>query len=240
MAKIVKRRRGTTAEHAVFVGAIGEITIDLDKDTVVVHDNDLLGGFPLAREDLSNVDLEGKIGIAELDFPDGQPGQFLKTDGSSGLSFATVDINNSIVGGDVTGTVSNIQIAAGAVDSTEIATGAIIENRIADDAVTSPKIADNAVGMSEINIIDGSLGQVMITNGAGALSFKTSMSEIIVTPTAGQLTFSGLTYNIGRISVYLNGIKLLNGVDFVANDGTSVVFTAGVSSTDRVEFQLFV
>ncbi len=94
--------------------------------------------------------------------------------------------------------------------------------------------------MSEINVIDGSVGQVLTTSGAGALSFKTSMSEIIVTPTAGQLTFSGLTYNIGRISVYLNGIKLLNGVDFVANDGTSVVFTAGVSSTDRVEFQLFV
>ena len=48
MAKIVKRRRGTTAEHAVFKGALGEITIDMDKDTVVVHDDDLLGGFPLA------------------------------------------------------------------------------------------------------------------------------------------------------------------------------------------------
>ena len=239
MAKIVKRRRGTTAEHAVFKGALGEITIDMDKDTVVVHDDDLLGGFPLAREDLSNVNLVGRIGITELDFPDGQPGQFLKTDGSAGLSFATVDIDNSAVGGDVTGTVSNIQIAQGAVDSAAIGTGAVLENRIADDAVTSPKIADNAVGMSEINVIDGSAGQVLTTSGAGALSFKTSMTETIVTPTGGQLTFSGLTYNIGRISVFLNGIKLLNGVDFVANDGSSVVFTAGVSSTDRVEFQIF-
>ena len=239
MAKIVKRRRGTTAEHAVFMGAPGEITIDLDKDTVVVHDNELIGGFPLAREDLSNVDLVGRIGIAELDFPDGQPGQFLKTDGSAGLSFATVDIDNSAVGGDVTGTVSNIQIAAGAVDSTEIATGAIIENRIADNAVTSPKIADNVVGISELSVTDGAIGQLMSTNGNGGLSFITSMSETIVIPTAGQLSFAGLTYNIGRISVYLNGIKLLNGVDFVANDGTSVALTAGVSSTDRVEFQIF-
>ena len=239
MAKIVKRRRGTTAEHAVFTGAQGEITVDMDKDTLVVHDNLLMGGFPLAREDLSNVDLIGQIGIPELNFPDGQAGQFLKTDGSAGLSFATVDIDNSVVGGDVTGTVSNIQIAQGAVDSAAIGTGAVLENRIADDAVTSPKIADNAVGMSEINVIDGSAGQVLTTSGAGALSFKTSMTETIVTPTGGQLTFSGLTYNIGRISVFLNGIKLLNGVDFVANDGSSVVFTAGVSSTDRVEFQIF-
>ena len=44
---------------------------------------------------------------------------------------------------------------------------------------------------------------------------------------------------VGRVSVFLNGIKLLNGTDFVANNGTSVVLSAGVLSTDRVEFQIF-
>lgn len=47
----VKFRRGTTAEHASFTGADGEVTVDTDKETLVVHDGSTAGGFPLARED---------------------------------------------------------------------------------------------------------------------------------------------------------------------------------------------
>lgn len=50
MAKRVQRRRGTTAEHSTFTGAVGEITVDTTKDVVVVHDNVTVGGFPMARE----------------------------------------------------------------------------------------------------------------------------------------------------------------------------------------------
>jgi len=46
----VQRRRGTTAQHATFTGAAGEITVDTDKNTAVVHDGSTAGGFPLALE----------------------------------------------------------------------------------------------------------------------------------------------------------------------------------------------
>ncbi len=78
MAKRVQRRRGTTTEHSTFTGAVGEITVDLDKDTVVVHDGATVGGFPLAREDLYNVDLTNKIGVVELNLQDGIPGPIFK------------------------------------------------------------------------------------------------------------------------------------------------------------------
>lgn len=55
MATQVQTRRGTTAEHSTFTGAIGEVTVDITKDTLVVHDGSTAGGFPAAREDLSNV-----------------------------------------------------------------------------------------------------------------------------------------------------------------------------------------
>ena len=55
MATEVRRRRGTTIEHSTFTGAVAELTVDLTKDTVVVHDGSTLGGFPLLREDFSNV-----------------------------------------------------------------------------------------------------------------------------------------------------------------------------------------
>lgn len=48
MATQIRFRRGTTAQHSTFTGALGEITVDTDKDVVVVHDGSLAGGFPMA------------------------------------------------------------------------------------------------------------------------------------------------------------------------------------------------
>ena len=38
MTTQVQFRRGTTAQHQTFTGAEGEITVDTDKNTAVVHD----------------------------------------------------------------------------------------------------------------------------------------------------------------------------------------------------------
>ena len=56
----VKLRRGTTSQHAGFTGAEGEVTVDTDKDTVVVHDNATAGGHELRRKD-------DTIATAEID-----------------------------------------------------------------------------------------------------------------------------------------------------------------------------
>ena len=50
MATQVQFRRGTTAQTSTFTGATAEITIDTDKEVVVVHDGVTAGGYPLARE----------------------------------------------------------------------------------------------------------------------------------------------------------------------------------------------
>ena len=46
----LKRRRGTTEEHKYFRGAVGELTVDTDKNTVVVHDGITYGGHPLVTQ----------------------------------------------------------------------------------------------------------------------------------------------------------------------------------------------
>ena len=50
MATQVQFRRGNTTQTSTFTGAVAEITVDTDKDTLVVHDGSTAGGFPLARE----------------------------------------------------------------------------------------------------------------------------------------------------------------------------------------------
>jgi hypothetical protein len=55
MTKQVQIRRGTTAQHAVFTGAIGEVTYDTDKKTLIAHDGSTVGGIELARQDFANL-----------------------------------------------------------------------------------------------------------------------------------------------------------------------------------------
>ena len=69
----------------------------------------------------------------------------------------STNVGGTSVGGDVTGTVGNIQIAT------------------------------NTVGISELNVTDGSADQVLKTNGSGTLSFTTiapGVSEAVATSKA--------------------------------------------------------
>ena len=54
------------------------------------------------------------------------------------------------------------------------------------------------------------------------------------TATASQTTFA-ITYDLGFVDVYLNGVKLLAGTDFTATNGTSVVLTTGATAGDIVD-----
>ena len=63
----------------------------------------------------------------------------------------STNVGGTSVGGDVTGTVSNIQIGSNTITATEL--------------------ADNSVGIAEINVTDGTNGQILKTNGSGTLSF---------------------------------------------------------------------
>jgi hypothetical protein len=55
MAKKLQLRGGTTAQHSSFTGALREVTVDTDKDVVVVHDNSTAGGIPSAKaSDIAN------------------------------------------------------------------------------------------------------------------------------------------------------------------------------------------
>ena len=87
MAKQLQLRRGTTAEHSSFTGEVGELTIDTDKDTAVVHDNYQAGGFPLLREDLNNL-ANNSIAVSKI-AASGSYGQVLQVnDAATGIEIA--------------------------------------------------------------------------------------------------------------------------------------------------------
>jgi hypothetical protein len=78
---------------------------------------------------------------------------------------------------------------------------------------------------------DGTTWQTYAQIGAVAGLGTTRVNFVA---TAGQTDFS-VTYSAGFIDVYLNGIKLINGSDFTATNGTTVVLTVGATVGDTVD-----
>jgi hypothetical protein len=58
------------------------------------------------------------------------------------------------------------------------------------------------------------------------------------TATAGQTSFS-VAYDIGYVTVYLNGVKLLAGTDFTATTGSTVVLSTAAALNDIVDIVAF-
>lgn len=95
MTTAVQRRRGTTAEHAGFTGLLAEVTVDTTKDTLVVHDGAQAGGYPLAREDLSNVNVNQIANVIPA-ATTSTAGKVQLTDSVSSTSVSTAATPNSV------------------------------------------------------------------------------------------------------------------------------------------------
>ena len=61
MPTVVQFRRGTTAQNDAFTGAVGEISIDTDRDTVRIHDGSTPGGFEVLQTNLPNQTVGGNV-----------------------------------------------------------------------------------------------------------------------------------------------------------------------------------
>ena len=135
MTTAVQHRRGTTAEHSTFTGLEGEVTIDTTKDTAVIHDGVLAGGYPLAKENLANVTTSGLSSIdgastASDDkfFIYDQSATTLKTITRAELNNAIEQdalANVAITGGTINGTAIGGTTAAAGAFSTLSASGAV-------------------------------------------------------------------------------------------------------------------
>ena len=116
MATQVQFRRGTTSQTSGFTGAVGEVTVNTDLNTTVVHDGSTAGGFPLLRSDGTNMQLSaGSLTSCALKFAgdpntgiiSGSPDQISLVTG--GVARLTIDAagavtasGNVVIEGDLT------------------------------------------------------------------------------------------------------------------------------------------
>ncbi len=141
--------------------------------------------------------------------------------GSSGGSGGAGGVGDPSMGGDMTGTASNAQIASGAVGQTEIAT----------DGVAAAEIAASAVGTSEIN--DGTVAAADIATGAltaadaaADLATQAELDTVATTITDNAQTGTSYTLVIGDagLQVSMNNASA-NTVTVPPN--SSVAFPVG-------------
>ena len=98
-----------------------------------------------------------------------------------------------------------------------------------DVFVTYP--AERAVWVDAV----GTSGNVLTSDGSVWISSapSTAYTRTSFTATASQTTFT-VTYTVGYVEVFLNGV-LLNGTDYTASNGTTVVLAVAAALNDIVE-----
>jgi hypothetical protein len=100
---------------------------------------------------------------------------------------------------------------------------------------TTANAAFNALAPSQTS----NSGKYLTTDGSSTswASLGNSYSRTSFTATAAQTTFT-VAYTVGLIQVYVNGV-FLNGADFTASNGTSIVLAVACNAGDIVEALAF-
>jgi len=218
MATQVQFRRGTTAETALFTGAVGEVTVDINKDTCVVHDGFTQGGFPLLREDGSNMALStGSVTNCSLKFVS-DPNTGIISPGPDQISFVTGGVirlgidssgaasfaNNVSVGGNlsVTGSISlagPVSFAAGSA-----AAPSITFTGDTNTGIYSPgadQLGFTTGGVSRF-VIDAS-GDTSLTghlNIASTKEYKINNTKVIDATSLGSAVVSSSLTSVGTVT----------------------------------------
>ena len=229
MPKTLQFRRGTTAELSTVCGSVAELFIDTSKNTVVLMDGSTAGGITVGNLQ-GNIQL-GKTGANEIDTSSGN----LTIDSAGGT--VTVD-DNLVIAGDLTvqGTTTTVNSTVIDVQNSlrfEGATSDAFETNLtvtdptADRTITLP----NATGYVPVftsqptsAIADGTSGQVLTTNGCGALSFATVGADLVndTTPQLGgnlDLNCNNIT-GTGCINIAGSGCFARPGYPYVELGGS--------------------
>ena len=217
MAKLLKLRRGSTSEHSSFTGAEGEVTVDTLKKTLVVHDGSTNAGFPVAKEDLSNVsssDIAGRLGtdsIATTKIAAGAlPTDVTVTDSniSGNLTIATGDINNDAVTYDKIQNVSTTNRVLGRVSSGS----GVVEELSADNVRTF------------INVENGATAD---QSNAEIRTAVEAASDSNVFTDADHTKLNGIAANATNVT---NNNQLTNGASYVTSSVVNSLNASNLSS----------
>jgi hypothetical protein len=131
---------------------------------------------------------------------------------------------------------SNSATAAAVSEANAAASYDSFDDRYLGAKATAPTVDNDGdaitAGVLYYNSTDGNLYHYNGTTWVTNTSFGASLNNY--TATAGQTTLS-VNYEVGFISVWLNGVKLVSSVDFTATSGTGITFTSALTAGDTID-----
>ena len=232
MAKLLKLRRGSTSQHSSFAGAEGEVTVDTDKDTLVVHDGSTNGGFPVLRASggAQNISTTGTISSNNITISDTNP-KIEFTDSDHNPDFSLQVNSGAFAIHDETNSTNRLQVNSdGHVDvNGNLDVGAGIDVTGSIEATGNVDI----VGQLQVGSVDTFLKQNQLrSNAPGSMFFDhgTTGQDIVFR------TSSSSALDTNSLTIKSNGnVDIASGVDVTGNitvtgtvDGVDV---AGLDST---------
>ena len=158
---------------------------------------------------------------------------------STGTLSATV-FSGSLVASNLTGTTLPSSIVTSSLTSvgtigTGVWNGTTIATGYGGTGLTTYTTGDILYASATNTLSKLAVGTTgyTLTVASGAPIWKPPYVRTSFTATASQTTFSA-TYNVGYVQVFMNGV-LLNGTDYTATNGTSVVLSVAANAGDIVE-----
>ena len=193
MAKLLKLRGGTTSQHSSFTGADREVTVDTDKETLVVHDGSTAGGHSLMRSDImqENLNVNGNSIVSASN------GNIAITPNGSGeVDISKVDIDS----GAIDGTTIGANSAAAGTFTTVTANGGVNVDNITIDGTE--------IDLSSGNLLIDVAGDIDLDSDSG-----------IVKLLDGGTEFARFFRNVTESDLVIRSIQQDEDIFFQGNDG---------------------
>lgn len=145
------------------------------------------------------------------------------------------------------GSVSASKLAAGSVSASSLGDNSVTEAKLADssistakladNSVTSAKLANNSVGIDQLNLSDGTNGQILTTNGSGTISFADAAGGgawNVISSTTVSSAAASIEFTVSGYDSYQIRFSDIN--DFDMADGTYRNFAAYFSTNGGTSY----
>ena len=221
----------STAIPVITVDAQGRITAastaSISTDLTVIDDASSSATISLANDSFK---IAGGTGLATSISGD----VLTINDSNTGVSAASYGSSSAIpvITVNAQGRITSVSTASVSGDLT-----------IVDDSSTSEVIT---LGSETLKFAGGTGLTSTITSGTVTYAFDgTTFTDFEYTASGGQTSFTGsddngatLAYTAGKADVFVNGVKL-DGSDFTATNGTSVVLASAAAVNDIICIKAF-
>jgi hypothetical protein len=237
MATQVQWRGGSTAEHATFTGAAREVTVDTQKQTLVVHDGSTVGGEALLREDGSNCALNlGSVTTPAIKFS-GDTNTGIYSPGADQVAVATNGVRRLLISDGQIQADTLFSVAMGGVGFQTVFRNGANEDNYLTQGASGFTLFRNHNG-SEYMRLDSS-GRLGIGTSSpneslhvnGAIRF-TSSSPALAASDGGLVDWVAATGEL-RVTAARTGANS-SKITFITYNSGSLVQAATIDSSGRV------